>query len=37
MYTMLDWLAQGPLGAVVRGTEVSAVEPTGERGFRITF
>ena len=35
--TMLDWLALGPPGAVVRGTEVSEVEPTGERGFRIAF
>ena len=35
--TMLDWLAQGPPGAVVGSTEVSEVEPTGERGFRITF
>ena len=34
---MLDWLAQGPPGAVVRSTEVSEVEPTGERGFRIAF
>jgi acylphosphatase len=34
---MLDWLAQGPPGAVVQGTEVAEAEPTGERGFRITF
>ena len=34
---MLDWLAQGPPGAVVRSTDVSEVEPTGERGFRIAF
>jgi acylphosphatase len=34
---MLDWLAEGPPGAVVRTTEVSEVEPGGERGFRIAF
>ena len=34
---MLDWLAQGPPGAVVRSADVSEVEPTGERGFRIAF
>ena len=37
VHAMLDWLAQGPPGAVVRSTEVSEVEPTGERGFRIAF
>ena len=35
--TMLDWLAQGPPGAVVQRTEVSEAEPTGDRGFRIAF
>lgn len=34
---MLDWLAQGPRGALVQGTEVAEVEPTGEQGFRIGF
>ena len=37
---MLDWLAEGPPGALVQGTEVTEVtevEPTGERGFRIGF
>ena len=34
---MLDWLAEGPIGAVVRSTEVADTEPTGERGFRIAF
>ncbi|MFD4421041.1 acylphosphatase [Agromyces sp. NPDC058484] len=33
---MLEWLAAGPPGAVVRGTDVSGREPTGERGFRVT-
>jgi acylphosphatase len=34
---MLDWLAEGPRGAVVRRTEVSEVEPSGEQDFRIAF
>ena len=34
---MLDWLARGPLGAVVQRTEVSDAEPAGDRGFRIAF
>ena len=34
---MLEWLAEGPPGARVHGTEVAEVEPTGERGFRIGF
>ena len=34
---MLDWLAEGPPGALVQGTEVAEVEPAGERGFRIGF
>ena len=34
---MLDWLAEGPPGAIVRRTEVSEVDPTGERGFRVAF
>lgn len=34
---MLDWLAEGPPGAVVRSTEVAEAAPTGERGFRIAF
>ena len=33
---MLDWLATGPPGAVVRSTEASEVEPTGDRTFRVT-
>jgi len=33
---MLEWLAQGPPGALVRRTEVSELEPTGERGFGVT-
>lgn len=33
---MLEWLAQGPPGAVVRRTEVTELEPTGERGFGVT-
>jgi len=33
---MLDWLATGPSGAVVGRTDVSAREPTGKHGFRIT-
>ncbi|WP_139418123.1 acylphosphatase [Agromyces laixinhei] len=32
---MLDWLATGPPGAIVERTDVSAREPSGERGFRI--
>jgi acylphosphatase len=34
---MLAWLAEGPPGALVQGTEVAEVEPAGERGFRIGF
>jgi len=34
---MLDWLAEGPPGALVQGTEVAEVEPAGERAFRIGF
>jgi acylphosphatase len=34
---MLDWLAQGPPGALVRGTDVTEAEPEGDRGFRIGF
>jgi acylphosphatase len=34
---MLDWLAEGPPGAFVRSTEVAEADPTGERGFRVTF
>ena len=34
---MLAWLAEGPPGAIVRTTDVSEVEPTGERGFRVAF
>lgn len=34
---MLDWLAEGPRGAIVRRTDVSEAVPTGERGFRIGF
>ncbi|WP_136709221.1 acylphosphatase [Agromyces sp. H66] len=33
---MLEWLAGGPPGAVVRGTDVSEAEPVGEAGFRVT-
>ncbi|KRC59381.1 acylphosphatase [Agromyces sp. Root81] len=33
---MLDWLATGPPDAIVERTDVSACEPTGEHGFRIT-
>ena len=34
---MLDWLAEGPRGALVQRTEVSEAEPAGDRGFRIAF
>ena len=34
---MIDWLAEGPPGAAVRTIDVSEVEPSGERGFRIAF
>lgn len=33
---MLDWFAAGPRGAMVERTDVSVLEPTGERGFRVT-
>jgi acylphosphatase len=33
---MLDWFAAGPRGAIVERTEVSDLEPTGEREFRVT-
>lgn len=33
---MLEWLAQGPPGAVVRDIEVSELEPTGKLGFGVT-
>ncbi|MGH3706315.1 MAG: acylphosphatase [Agromyces sp.] len=33
---MLDWLATGPPGSVVEGTDVARRAPTGEPGFRIT-
>lgn len=34
--SMLDWFATGPRGAIVQRTEVSELEPTGERDFRVT-
>ncbi len=34
---MLDWLSVGPPGAFVRSTEVFEADPTGERGFRVTY
>jgi acylphosphatase len=33
---MLDWFAAGPRGAIVERTDVSELEPTGERSFRVT-
>ena len=33
---MLDWLAAGPPGARVEGTEMAEVDPIGDHGFRIT-
>ena len=33
---MLDWLAQGPPGAVVRDLDVEERDPIEERGFRVT-
>jgi acylphosphatase len=33
---MLDWLAAGPPGARVEGTETAGVDPIGDHGFRIT-
>jgi acylphosphatase len=33
---MLDWFAAGPRGAIVERTEVSDLEPTGEREFLVT-
>lgn len=32
---MLDWLAEGPPGAIVHRTEVSDAEPRGDHGFRV--
>ncbi|RQP08906.1 MAG: acylphosphatase [Microbacteriaceae bacterium] len=32
---MLEWLAHGPPSASVARCEVTEVEPSGERGFRI--
>jgi acylphosphatase len=32
---MLGWLAAGPRGAIVERTDVSEVEPTGERTFSV--
>jgi acylphosphatase len=34
--SMLDWFAAGPRGAIVQRTEVSELEPTGERRFHVT-
>jgi acylphosphatase len=33
---MLDWFAAGPRGAIVESTEVSDLDPTGEREFLVT-
>jgi acylphosphatase len=33
---MLDWFAAGPRGAIVERTEVSDLDPSGEREFRVT-
>jgi acylphosphatase len=33
---MLDWFAAGPRGAIVERTEVSDLDPTGEREFLVT-
>ncbi|MEV1132078.1 acylphosphatase [Agromyces sp. NPDC049794] len=33
---MIEWLAQGPPGAVVRRTDVTELEPIGESEFRVT-
>ncbi|MFB6610125.1 acylphosphatase [Agromyces sp. NPDC056379] len=33
---MLEWLANGPPGSVVEGTDVTPREPAGDTGFRIT-
>jgi acylphosphatase len=33
--SMLDWFAAGPRGAIVQRTEVSELEPTGERRFHV--
>lgn len=32
---MLEWLAEGPAGAIVHRTEVSDAEPRGDQGFRV--
>jgi acylphosphatase len=32
---MLDWFAAGPRGAIVERTEVSDLDPTGERKFLV--
>jgi len=34
--TLLEWFAQGPPGAIVERTDVSELEPTGDRTFRVT-
>jgi acylphosphatase len=31
--SMIDWCRRGPAGAAVESVDVSAEEPTGERGF----
>lgn len=33
--SMLEWLATGPRGATVERTEVSELEPTGDRTFSV--
>ena len=33
---MLEWFAAGPRGAIVERTDVSDLEPAGERQFRVT-
>jgi acylphosphatase len=33
---LLEWFAHGPRGAIVERTDVSELEPTGDRTFRVT-
>ena len=33
---VLEWFEHGPTGAIVERTDVSELEPTGDRGFRVT-
>jgi acylphosphatase len=33
---LLEWFAHGPRGAIVERTDVSELDPTGDRAFRVT-